>query len=130
MTTSTAGEGRASAGRARRAVPELMITLGVLALSLLALLSTGRRALFFPDTFADNLAASLDDPRVASFIATRVTEAILAEEPDLTAYRPLILSTTQDAVGSPPFQALIRGTARTVHSSLFSEGGRTVLVSI
>ncbi len=116
--------------RARRVAPELMITLGILAFSLFALLSTARRALFFPDNFALNLATSLGDPRVASFVADRVTDAILKEEPDLTAFRPLILATAEDAVASPPFQALVRGAARAAHASLFSEGGRTVIVSI
>lgn len=116
--------------RTRHVVPELMITLGVLALSLAALLSTGRRGVLFADNFADNLAASLKDPRVAAFVADRVTDAVLKEEPDLTAFRPLILATTRDAVSSPPFQALVRAGARTAHTSLFSEGGRTVIVSI
>jgi hypothetical protein len=123
-------DNQVASGRARRALPELMITLGVLALSLAGLLSTGRRAVFFPDNFADNLAASLRDPRVAAFVADRVTDAVLKEQPDLTAFRPLILGTTRDAVGSPAFQALVRGAARTAHASLFSEGGRTVIVSI
>jgi len=116
--------------RARLVLPELMITLGVLALSLAGLLSTGRRAVFFPDRFADNLAASLRDQRVAAFVADRVTNTLLKEQPDLTAFRPIILGATRDAVGSPAFQALVRGAARTVHASLFSEGGRTVIVSI
>ena len=116
--------------RTRHVVPELMITLGVLALSLAALLSTGRRGVLFADNFADNLATSLKDPRVAAFVADRVTDAVLKEEPDLTAFRPLILATTRDAVSSPPFQALVRAGARTAHTSLFSEGGRTVIVSI
>ncbi len=116
--------------RGRRAVPELMITLGVLALTLAALLSTGRRAVLFPDNFADHVAASLKDPRVAAFVADRVTDAVLKEEPDLTAFRPLILATTKDAVSSSAFQALARGAARSAHASLFSEGGRTVIVSI
>jgi len=107
-----------------------MITLGVLALCLAALLSTARRGVLFADNFADNLAASLKDPRVAAFVADRVTDAVLKEEPDLTAFRPLILGATRDAVSSPAFQALTRGAARTAHASLFSEGGRTVIVSI
>lgn len=116
--------------RTRQVVPELMITLGVLALSLAALLSTARRGVFFADNFADNLAASLKDPRVAAFVSDRVTDAVLEEQPDLTAFRPILLGATRDAISSPAFQALARGAARAAHTSLFSEGGRTVIVSI
>jgi hypothetical protein len=63
-------------------------------------------------------------------VADRVTDAVLREEPDLTAFRPLILATTRDAISSSAFQALVRAGARTAHASLFSEGGRTVIVSI
>ena len=41
--------------------------------------------------------ASLD-PRVAHFVAERMTDAILKENPDLTAFRPMILSTAREAV--------------------------------
>ena len=58
-------------GPLRGAAAELLISLGVLALALGAILSVARRALFYPDAFADRLAASLEDPRVAAFVADR-----------------------------------------------------------
>jgi hypothetical protein len=107
-----------------------MITLGVVALGLAAVLSVARRALFYPDAFAEHLAASLADPRVAAFVADRVAGAVIEQNPDLTAFRPLIVATARGAVSTASFQALVRAAARTAHAGLFSEGGRTVIVSV
>jgi hypothetical protein len=119
-----------AAGRVRGVAAELLISLGILALAVSAMSSVARRALFFSDNFANHVAASLKDPRVASFVADRITNAILKENPDLTAFRPLILATTHGAVASTPFQALMRTAARSAHASLFSETGRDVIVSV
>jgi hypothetical protein len=110
--------------------PDLLISIGILALSLAAILSVGRRALFFPDGFADRLAGSLGDPRVSAFVADRLTAAVIRQDPDLTAFRPFILATANGAVSSGSFQALVRTAARAAHASLFSEGGRSVIVSV
>jgi hypothetical protein len=107
-----------------------MITLGVVALTLAAVLSVARRALFYPDAFAEHLAASLADPRVAAFAADRMARAVIEQSPDLTAFRPLIVATARGAVSTSGFQALVRAAARTAHAGLFSEGGRTVIVSV
>ena len=114
----------------RRLAADVLISLGVVAFSLAAILSVARRALFYPDAFADRLAASLADPRVADFVADRTTSAVLAKQPDLTAYRPLIVATARGAVSSSAFQALVRTAARTAHRGLFAEGTRTVMVSV
>jgi ethanolamine utilization microcompartment shell protein EutS len=114
----------------RRVAADLLITLGVVALGLGAIVSVARRALFYPDAFAERLTASLSDSRVASFVADRMAAAVVKQDPDLTAFRPLIAATARGAVSSSSFQALVRATARTTHASLFSEGGRTVIVSV
>jgi len=114
----------------RRVAAELLISLGVILLSLAAVLSVARRALLFPDNFADHLASSLADPRVASFAADRITDGVLKANPDLTAFRPLILGTARGAVSSSSFQALVRTAARSAHASLFTQGGRNVILSV
>jgi hypothetical protein len=114
----------------RRVAAELLISLGVLLLALSATLSVARRAPFFPESFADHLASSLADPRVAAFAADRITDAVLKANPDLTAFRPLIVATARGAVASPSFQALVRPAARSAHANLFSERGRRVLLSV
>jgi hypothetical protein len=117
-------------GRVKGVAAELLISIGVLALSLAAILSVGRRALLFPDAFSERLAGSLADPRVSSFVADRLTGAIVRQDPDLTGFRPLILGTINGAVSSSSFQAIVRATARAAHASLFSQGGRSVIVSV
>jgi hypothetical protein len=117
-------------GPLRDTAAELLISLGVLAFALGAIVSVARRALFYPDAFADRLAASLEDPRVADFVGDRLATAVLAKEPDLTAFRPLIVGTARGAVSSSSFQALVRTAARTAHRGLFAEGTRTVMVSV
>ena len=102
----------------------------VLALALGAIVSVARRAVFYPDAFAEHLAASLADPRVAEFVAERTASAVIRQQPDLTAFRPLIVATARGAASSSAFQALVRTAARTAHRGLFSEGGRTVIVSV
>ena len=114
----------------RRLAAHVLISLGVLAFSLAALLGVARRALFYPDAFAERVASSLADPRVADFVADRTATAVLAKEPDLTAFRPLIVATARGAVSSSAFQSLVRTTARTAHAGLFAEGTRTVIVSV
>jgi uncharacterized membrane protein HdeD (DUF308 family) len=118
------------AGRLRKLTADLLITFGVIAFGLGALLSVARRALFTPEAFAERLAASLADPRVAAFVADRMTDAVLKQDPDLTAFRPLIAGTARGVVSSSSFQALVRTAARTAHAGLFSQGGRTVVVSV
>ncbi|HET7294350.1 MAG TPA: hypothetical protein VFM88_18140 [Vicinamibacteria bacterium] len=117
-------------GSLKTAAADLLISLGVLALGLGAVVSVARRALFYPDAFADRLAASLADPRVEAFVADRIASAVIRQNPDLTAYRPLIVGGARGALASSAFQALVRTAARTAHAGLFSEGGRTVIVSV
>jgi hypothetical protein len=123
-----------SSSRARQSQPPaaagVLFTLGVVALSLAAVVSVARRGLFDREAFAQRLGASLQDPRVAAFVADRLTDAVLRENPDLTAFRPLIAGTVRGAVSTPSFQALVRASARTVHAALFSEAGQTVIVSV
>jgi hypothetical protein len=117
-------------GYFRRVAAELLISLGVLLIALSVVLSVARRALLFPDNFADHLASSLSDPRVASFAADRITDGVLRANPDLTAFRPLIVATARGAVSTTSFQALVRTAARTAHANLFSERGRRVILSV
>jgi hypothetical protein len=114
----------------RRLAAELLISLGVVLITLSAVLSVARRALFFSDNFADHVASSLADPRVSAFAADRITDGVLKANPDLTALRPLIVATARGAVGTTSFQALVRTAARSAHANLFSERGRRVILSV
>ena len=108
----------------------LLISLGVVLVAVSAVLSVARRAVLFPDNFADHLATSLSDARVAAFAADRMTDAVLEKNPDLVAFRPLVLATARGAVSTSGFQALVRAAARSAHASLFSERGQSVILSV
>ena len=94
------------------------VVLGALGLLVGALLHDAAR-LLQPDVFADRLAASLADERVAAVAAEHLTDAVLARQRDLTAVRPLILATATEVVGSSAFRGLARTTARRAHAALF-----------
>jgi len=113
-----------------RRAADVLITLGVVALGLGAVSSVARRALFDTDAFAERIDASLEDTRVAAFVADRLTDALITQSPDLTAFRPLIAGTARGTVSTSGFRAVARTAARTAHAALFSEGGRTVIVSV
>ena len=106
-----------------------LIVLGALGLLLGALLHDAAR-LLQPDAFADRVAASLADRRVAEVAAEHLTDAVLAQQRDLTAVRPLILAAATDVVGSSAFRGVARVTARRAHAVLFSGVGQSVVLSI
>jgi hypothetical protein len=105
------------------------IVLGALALLAGALLSDAA-GLLRPGTFADRVAASLADERVAAVAAEYLTDAVLAQQRDLTAVRPLLLAAAEDVVGSTAFRGVARTAARRAHDALFSDVGRSVVLSI
>jgi hypothetical protein len=104
--------------------------LGLLLLGLSAILIDVSRGLFVAEDFADRAAASLGDERVSGFVANRLTDAIVAQRPDLTAVRPLLVGTMDGLVGSAPFRAVARTGLRTAHQAFFSKGSQEFLLSV
>ena len=94
------------------------------------LLSYAARVLFRPDAFADRAAASLAEPGVATLIATRITDGLIGQRRDLTAFRPIILGTTDSLISSAPFRAIVRRAARTAHHTMISETGEEISLSV
>lgn len=113
----------------RRLTGPFAILLGALGLLAGALLSDAAR-LLRPDAFADRVAASLADERVARVAADQLTEAVLAQNRDLTALRPLVLAASADVVRSGAFRGIVRGAARRAHAAVFSSMGRSVVLSL
>jgi len=104
--------------------------IGLLLLGLSAILIDVSRGVFVADDFASRAASSLGDDRVSSFVAARLTDAIVAQRPDLTAVRPLLVGTVDGLVGSAPFRAVARTGLRSAHQAFFSKGAENVLLSV
>ena len=88
------------------------------------------RSAFDAVAFGDRAAASLSDPRVATYAADRITDAVLAQSPDLTAVRPLILGVAEGLATSDPMRGVVRAAARSAHRALLAEGTRQVVLSV
>jgi hypothetical protein len=88
------------------------------------------RGVLDPGQFAGRLSASLEDERVARYVADRLTDAVVQQQPDLIAVRPLILSTVTGIVRSDAFRGVVRTAARTTHRAVLERGGRRVLLSL
>jgi len=102
---------------------------GVLGLVASALLATVARNVVDSRAFAARTAQSLHDPRVSRFVADRVVQGAVAASPDLVTVRPLLLATAEGIVSSNQFGALVRRAAFEAHRQLFSEGGRSLMLS-
>jgi hypothetical protein len=88
------------------------------------------RVLLRDESFADRVAASLDDPAVGEFVALRLTDVIIAQQPDLTALRPILVVVTRGIVTSAPFRALMRPTVRKAHQALLSRTTENILLAV
>src|SRR5262245_45692672 len=108
----------------------LALVVGTICLVLGAIFGVARRNFFRAESFSARAAQSLDDPRVAAYVADRITNIVIGQSPDLIAARPIIAATAQGIVASSPFRALVRLAARRAHEALFSETGRNVVLSI
>ncbi len=108
----------------------LLGLLGLILLGLSAILIDVSRGLFVADDFASRAAASLGDERVSSFVANKLTDAMVAQRPNLTAVRPILVGTMEGLVGSAPFRAVARTGLRTAHQAFFSKGGEDFLLSV
>src|SRR5262252_7347012 len=83
----------------------VLLGAGILVLGAAALLVDAGRGVFNSSAFASRATSSLDDPRVASFVADHLTAAVIAQRPNLIAVRPLLLGTVEGLVSSAPFRA-------------------------
>ncbi|HTR77125.1 MAG TPA: hypothetical protein VMH39_03415, partial [Gemmatimonadaceae bacterium] len=115
--------------RGTRTSPLLLI-LGALLLWTALVVGGATRGVLRPDPFARHLAASLSDPRVSSYLSARITDAIVAQRPNLVSVRPVLESGVNAVVASPPFRAFVRAAAREAHHQLFEAAGKNVILSL
>lgn len=107
-----------------------LIGLGALLLSLGALTSVLERSLFSASGFGARVSASLSDRGVAAYASRQITDGLQKANPDLIAARPLVLASTEAIVQSRAFGALVETAAAKAHAAMFSEGVRTVVLSL
>jgi hypothetical protein len=104
----------------------LGITLAVLGVVLL----DARQSLLTADGLAGRAGVALADPRVSAFIADRATTAVLAAQPDLTAFRPVVAAVSSATVSSDAFRRAVQASVRSAYSSVLSGRGSKIVLSI
>jgi hypothetical protein len=88
------------------------------------------RNLFDPVIFGRRAAESLSEPGVAAYTADLITSRIVYRQPDLIAFRPMLLSATETLVSTKAFRSVVQRAATRAHQAAFSEGSQRVLLSL
>ncbi|MGH7495791.1 MAG: hypothetical protein ACREOO_25825 [bacterium] len=104
--------------------------LGIGAILLGFILAYVTRALFNADAFSAKIAASLGNEGVATLVASRVSDLVIEQRRDLTAFRPVIIGTARMLISSAPFRAMVERTARLSHATLLSRTGENLGLSL
>src|SRR5437899_474943 len=107
-----------------------LVILGAVAVWTALIVGGAARGIIRPDPFARRVAATLSDPRVAGYVASRITDAIVAQRPNLVSVRSLIEPAMTGVVSSAPFRAVVRTSARAAHRSLFESVGQNMVLSL
>jgi hypothetical protein len=116
--------------RSRAYLALVCIILGITAITLGLLLGYTSRVLFNSEAFADRVATSLGDPRVASLIADRITATVINQQRDLTAFAPLINGSVRAMVASEPFRGIVRRAAWRGHQLTMSGRSQKFLLQL
>jgi len=108
----------------------MCLGLGAVSLTVGTWLAVGFHSLFDPVTFGNRLGESLDDPAVADYTASKLTDAIILSNADLVAARPLVLMTVHGMIQTRAFHALAATAGARAHQAAFSKGAREVVLSL
>src|SRR6476646_5800246 len=119
-----------TAPRSGRSAWKLLIVLGAIVTAVGGFFVITTRSVLDPNRFGANVAASLSDERVAAYVASQLTDAIISQRPNLLAVRPVLLSTVQPIVRSTPFRAIVARSARTAHRFFFEQAGSRLVLSL
>ena len=92
--------------------------------------SYATRVLFNSDAFAQRVAAALGHPASAAFVAERITENVIAQDRNLTAYKPVIQGAARAIVSSEPFRAIVRRAVRLAHRAVMSGVADDILLTV
>ena len=111
-------------------VSSILLTLGVGLMVLGVVLMDARETLMTPEGLASRAGAALADPRVSAYVADRATNALLAAQPDLTAFRPVVAAAAAGTVSSQPFQRAIQVSIRSTMAAVLAEGSSKIALSL
>jgi hypothetical protein len=117
-------------GRLQRFIAGVCGTLGALLILAALLLGYATRSLFNEGAFAARVASSLEDPRVANFVAEQLADAVIKAKPDLVGLRPVLIGVARTVVTTAPFRAAVRRSARLMHHAVLSGTGREIVLSV
>lgn len=120
----------ASAPGSGRSAWKLLIVLGAIVAGVGGFFVITTRSVLDPDRFGANIAASLSDDRVAQYVASQLTDAIISQRPNLLAVRPVLLGSVQSIVRSTAFRAIVARSARTTHRFFFEQAGSRIVLSL
>ncbi len=116
--------------RGRVVVSAVCGALGILLIFTALLLGYLTRSIFNEQAFSVRVAASLEDPRFAEFVAEQLADAVIAAKPDLIGLRPVLIGVGRGVVASPPFRAAVRRSARLAHRTLMSGAAKTIVLDV
>jgi len=116
--------------RLRAIALSLVLFLGIVCLAGGAFLVTVARNLVNADAFAARTAQSVGDERVAAFLADRITAAVVSQQQDLIPVRAVLLPTVRAIISTDAFGVVVRRAARRIHSTVLSERGEGLLLSV
>src|SRR5262245_18972781 len=116
----------AAVGPLRRA----LIVVGTVLFLVGAVAGVLNREVLDGDRFAAHVDAVRTDPYVARQLGTLVANRIIEAEPDLTAVRPLLETTSTGVVGSPTLAPVVRVSATPLHSALLHSGYDPVVLRL
>ena len=108
----------------------ILLTLGVVLIVLGVVLMDARQSLLVPDGLSRRAGAALADPRVSAYVADRAADAVLAAQPDLTAFRPVVAAVATATVSSQPFQRAIQASIRSTMATVLTEGSSRIALSL
>jgi hypothetical protein len=111
-----------------RAARTVLVLLGTILLLLGTVAGVVNREVLDGPRFTSHVEAVRSDPAVARQLGTLLTDRLLEAQPDLTAVRPLLLTTATSVVASPALAPAVRTGVSPLYRSLITGSGQDLVV--
>lgn len=111
-------------------VTRVLSGLGVLLLTCGLLAGVLNRELLDGDRFAEHVDAVRADPQVAQIVGTKISDELIAAQPELVSLRPLLETAATSVVGSDALGPVVRNTVAPLHRALVSGSSDQLLLRI